>query len=481
MTIKDEIKAEDSPLVAQKPFNESFGLYKDKKDEDDDNENRKQGDLISIFTTWNMMMGTSLLTIPWAIQQAGLTAGLIIIALLFTAAVYSAVILLKGSKHLDVEPTTRLMPEFTLSCERLLGKWTLYVNMGSTVILLGGALIVYWIIIADLSRNVVNSIYAAIHNHGETVAVRQISANSSIDLTGNFTAGSYRNVSLLGSSDPPNTLPEWSKKFLFPLIFVPIFLPILQMRDVTCFSRLTSLGTISLYVLFAFVVTKCFQWGVNVSFEAESSYFVAQYTPNFPAMSGLACMSFFIHNSLTTVFKYNRNQKKIVHCMVKSYLLSLSSYLIVGLGIFLCYPGKKSEISQNFLNNIPWDDKFSIVVQVLFLFRMMTVFPTVSYIFRVQLFNVICNQDYPGKKLNFIYSVCVITPCVLCAIFFPNVGDILRYVGAVCVVFIQFVLPCLTFVYIKKKRSEAWKPHLVIGIILSIMSVVNVVLQFFVH
>ena len=59
----------------------------------------------------------------------------------------------------DVEPTTRLMPEFTLSCERLLGKWTLYVNMGSTVILLGGALIVYWIIIADLSRNVVNSIY----------------------------------------------------------------------------------------------------------------------------------------------------------------------------------------------------------------------------------------------------------------------------------------------------------------------------------
>lgn len=27
MTIKDEIKAEDSPLVAQKPFNESFGLF----------------------------------------------------------------------------------------------------------------------------------------------------------------------------------------------------------------------------------------------------------------------------------------------------------------------------------------------------------------------------------------------------------------------------------------------------------------------
>ena len=27
MTVKDEIKAEDSPLVAQKPFNESFGLF----------------------------------------------------------------------------------------------------------------------------------------------------------------------------------------------------------------------------------------------------------------------------------------------------------------------------------------------------------------------------------------------------------------------------------------------------------------------
>jgi len=478
-------KADNSPLVENKPFGETFGLYKDGKEEEEDNEHRKQGDLISIFTTWNMMMGTSLLTIPWALQQSGLTTGLVIMLVLFISAIYTAVILLKGAKHLDVDPTTRLMPEFTLSCERFLGKWTLYVNIGSTVILLGGALIVYWILMADLSRNIVNSIYGAIHNHGKTVSVYQISNASSNFTQLNLTVDSYSNLSgehksMLGSSDPPNSLPEWTKKFLFPILFVPIFLPILQMRDVTFFSRMTSVGTVSLYVLFAFVITKCFQWGLNISFDVNNEFFVSSYTPNFPALSGLACMSFFVHNSLTTVFKYNKNQGKILHCVLKSYLLSASSYLLVGLGIFLCYPGKKSEIQQNFLNNIPWDDSFSIVVQVLFLFRMMTVLPIVSYIFRVQLFNVLFNQDYPGKKINFIYSLCVITPCVLCAIFFPNVGDILRYVGAVCVVFIQVILPCLMWVYIKRKRSEMWKPHLVIGIILSIMSVSNVILQFFV-
>jgi len=379
------LENEKAPLLYKRIDDELHEL----SDSDlEENSLRQQGNFVSIFSMWNMTMGTSLLTIPWAFQQSGLLCGVIFMCILFSFALYTAVLILKGSKSVDRDMNTGLLQELSISCEKLLGKWTIYVNLVSTIILLGGALIVYWILIVDLAHNTVNSIYGA------------ITSGSSNEHFYNEPLHVISNVSVIRanrSTAPPNALPVWTKQYLFPLIFIPIFLPILQLKTVTCFSRLTTVGTISLFVLFAFVITKAYKWGLNISFEdVQDVHYVAKYRSGFPALTGLASMAFFSHSSVTTVFKHNKKQRQIVPCLICGYFLTLASYLFVGLGIFLTFPGKKSEIHQNFMDNIPWNDSFAIVVQVLFLFRMITVYPSVSYMLRIQVFSIIFKKDYPG-------------------------------------------------------------------------------------
>jgi len=72
------------------------------------------------------------------------------------------------------------------------------------------------------------------------------------------------------------------------------------------------------------------------------------------------------------------------------------------------------------------------------------------------------------------------TPCVLCAIFYPNIGDILRYVGAICVIFIQAILPCLFYVVVKRRLLQSWKYSAAIGIFISLVAVINLISQFFI-
>merc|ERR1719239_1813091 len=42
----------------------------------------KQSSIVTIFAIWNTMMGTSLLSMPWALEQAGLVMGLLMMVLI---------------------------------------------------------------------------------------------------------------------------------------------------------------------------------------------------------------------------------------------------------------------------------------------------------------------------------------------------------------------------------------------------------------
>ena len=50
----------------------------------------KQSSLVTIFAIWNTMMGTSLLSMPWALEQAGLAMGLIMMSGVAGIALYTA-------------------------------------------------------------------------------------------------------------------------------------------------------------------------------------------------------------------------------------------------------------------------------------------------------------------------------------------------------------------------------------------------------
>merc|ERR1719209_1185018 len=50
----------------------------------------KQSSIVTIFAIWNTMMGTSFLSMPWALEQAGLVMGLLMMVLISGMCLYTA-------------------------------------------------------------------------------------------------------------------------------------------------------------------------------------------------------------------------------------------------------------------------------------------------------------------------------------------------------------------------------------------------------
>ncbi|KHN71796.1 Putative amino acid permease F13H10.3 [Toxocara canis] len=53
-------------------------------------ESGKQSSIVTIFSIWNTMMGSSLLAMPWAVQQAGLALGIFFILAIGALSLYTA-------------------------------------------------------------------------------------------------------------------------------------------------------------------------------------------------------------------------------------------------------------------------------------------------------------------------------------------------------------------------------------------------------
>lgn len=58
----------------------------------------KQNSLITIFAIWNMLMGTSLLCLPWALHKAGLVCGIVLLLLMVALCCYTANLIIEIPK-----------------------------------------------------------------------------------------------------------------------------------------------------------------------------------------------------------------------------------------------------------------------------------------------------------------------------------------------------------------------------------------------
>ena len=86
------------------------------------------------------------------------------------------------------------------------------------------------------------------------------------------------------------------------------------------------------------------------------------------------------------------------------------------------------------------------------LFQLTTVYPLILYIIRVQFFGYISSKPYPGLSKVFMLNIVIVTITTLINLYYPNVGDIQRYTGAICGFSIIFFLP--TGIYINKIYPE---------------------------
>lgn len=243
------------------------------------------------------------------------------------------------------------------------------------------------------------------------------------------------------------------------------------------------LGTLSVGYLLIFVITKSVSWGINLDFtNTDSEHFVRLFKPSFFAASGMLPLSLFIHNIVITLMRNNRDQEhnvssqlliifknieflprhnllllsKIhvnvvseswsVHCLYFGssdvpanwiHILHLLSFkkimyrrckLKIDFEKFSMHGLEKLKVIffQNMLNNFPSGDIATVIARIFLFFQLLTVFPLLSYMLRVQIFSALHCPSYPGIIQVVALNSVNIIGCVLFAVFLPHIGTIIR-------------------------------------------------------
>jgi sodium-coupled neutral amino acid transporter 9 len=72
-------------------------------------------------------------------------------------------------------------------------------------------------------------------------------------------------------------------------------------------------GTLSVMYILLFVIIKSASFGINVNFSNVTNiHFTPLFQITFPALSGMAALSFFIHNIIITIMRNNKHQENNV-------------------------------------------------------------------------------------------------------------------------------------------------------------------------
>ncbi|KAG7154503.1 Sodium-coupled neutral amino acid transporter 9-like [Homarus americanus] len=325
---------------------------------------------------WNTMMGTSLMTMPWAFGQAGFAGGLIIMLGMAGLSLYTAIRLLTLQKTMGLEGPSQ---ELSRVCLQLLGGTLGKLTEGLTTQTS-----------CEVKFIAEDSINGEIHNDSNTLLCPP-------------------NITLedLTTGDPSEFHRWWKQDLTVPLYLILPFLFILNLRDAKIFTYFNSLGAISVIVMYLFVVSKAAVWGININFTDPRDDF---YVPLF----------------------------------------------------------------KNFLDNFPPHDVVLAVVRGFLFFQILTVYPLLGFFIRNQLFTYFMGPSYEFKLWRVsILNVCLITLSVLVAILYPNIGFIIRWIGAISGLAYIFMLPCVTYLVALYSQDQLHWYQFVIHFGIILLGIVN--------
>nr|CAD7576014.1 unnamed protein product [Timema californicum] len=430
------------------------------------------------FSVWNTIMGSSLLVMPWGLEKAGLLTGMFLNVAMGGLCLYTTYRILQihqlhGANNPDGEVADL--------CKILLGRSAEMVTKVISLVVLLGANIVYWVLMSNFLYYSVDYVHAQIAGVDLSIVPINDTVPPSVLCLRHFPAD---NITQVPNEGLPNSTYEnlWNLHTTVPLFLVLIIVPLVNFKSATFFTKFNSLGTLSAMYLLIFVFVKSAQWGININFsDVTDINYAPQFLPSFPALSGMLALSFFIHNIIITIMRNNRHHKNNGRDLSIAYLLVTLTYALVGTVFYICFPLAKSCIEDNLLNNFQSWDPMTAVARVFLFFQLVTVYPLLTYMLRVQMFTTLLRSTYPGFYHVLLLNTAIIIVCVMFAIFLPHIGTIIRFTGALSGLVYVFTLPSLLHLASQRKFGKQSWLSILLHIAIIIIGGGNLLAQFFVQ
>ncbi|KAF3848723.1 hypothetical protein F7725_015220 [Dissostichus mawsoni] len=321
--------------------------------------------------------------------------------------------------------------EFPDVCRYYFGKFGQWSSLVFSMVSLVGAMVVYWVLMSNFLYNSGQFIYNYSHNvnmsdseFGTNGSDRVICPFPNTNHEGNYTVSTVSTVFLTTSgNDTSHSTFEhwWSKTNTIPLYLIILLLPLLCFRSASFFARTL-----------------------------------------FPQFTGVLTLAFFIHNCIITLMKSNKHQEK----QCEHYTAISADF-------------RTHSSAINFLDNFPTSDVMVFVARGFLLFQMITVYPLLGYLVRVQVMGQIFGNHYPSFFHVLALNILIVGAGVLMAKFYPNIGSIIRFSGATCGLALVFVFPSLVHMISLKRQGLLRWPSALFHSFLILLGMANLLGQFF--
>ncbi|XP_067940782.1 neutral amino acid transporter 9-like [Watersipora subatra] len=454
----------------------------------------KQGSLVTIFSIWNTMMGTSLLSMPWAIEQAGFALGVFLLILMALLTLYTSYRVMNSVDTIASKAGQVL--EFSDVCKEYLGRIGEISSVMFSFVALLGAAAVYWVLMSNFLYNIVCFIYA--ETKESIPSSRYNSSNSYHDpyincTDENFLSGDdFSEISSLHSWNwedlhngtsvaPPNPSDVtfhnvWDLQKTVPFFLLVILVPLINFKSPTFLTKFNALGTISVVYLLGFVSYKTALWGFHMDFTQVPGYYARL---SFPALTGVASLAFFIHSCILSIVRNQAKPEQNARDLTIAFICVTVTYCFAGGMFYAAWPMiNKGCIDQNFLNNFLPGDTLAFVARIFLFVQMTTVYPLILYIMRVQVMHVIFGSIWPSWKHVAALNIGIVGICLIFARFLPKIGSIIRYTGAFCGLAYAFFLPATTYMLSEKNKGQLTRTKIVLHSVLIIAALANFIAQF---
>lgn len=360
----------------------------------------KQSSLMTIFSIWNTMMGSSLMAMPWGFHQAGLIGGLSMCILVGFISWYTCWLILKlSSTHRDL---------FEL-CQEYLGNPGRWISWIFAILFAIGILVSYEIIMTTTLVDVVEG-FREVANHGNTVSPTHY----------------------------------WNKYVAASIVGGLAFIVSALSRHYRILVRINTWAIILLiYIIIYFL-------GMAMNQGAKTVPVDQLFKPHFAWLSGILTASFILHNAIINIMKVQRQPEHNLRDLTIGYGLSVFTYLLVGSVCFVCF--RHTDLAQRLPNGIlpqdfmqffPKTNAGAIVARFALFLYTLSAYPILCTIVRIQFFGMLWDSQFPGWIHVLVLNLVIVAIGTVIAGFLPHLADILRFVGAFGGAVLVFFLPPL--------------------------------------
>ena len=180
---------------------------------------------------------------------------------------------------------------------------------------------------------------------------------------------------------------------------------------------------------------------------------------NFSPLAGILGLGYFLHTCSLPIVRSAAKPEKIDRDMFLGYFFVFISYLLIGTLGYIGFVGTnfsdyfisiegtatQGQIDQNCLNMFFYTDVPAFILRLAIFLLLFSGYPLVHFFCQSILLKLLFADVEQARWTELMVGYFIILVGLFFALFYPNIGTVLSYVGAVCGFVIIYLLPVLVF------------------------------------